>query len=199
MASALLQTHPYHDQGAPSLYVWESVTNPKTQSALAPARFNLGYVGAISALIALTNPANAATTRIEQPHLIESSALRVHKSHVLPTQFLEAQNEMASFGSLPPGWDGPGSVTPVRTAIGDALAFLRLLPASAPSPEATASADGSVGWYWRTPKAAISITFRSASKMAYYGEHRDFDAARGVVDFDRHSIPGDLFDVIRFA
>lgn len=107
--------------------------------------------------------------------------------------------EMEEYRSLAKGWDGYGSVAPNPGVIDDALAFLRALPLTAPMPEPLVSADGSVGWFWKTAEKFVSVNFSRAGRFAYYGKVPGYDEARGAHAFDGEMLPQDLLDVILSA
>jgi hypothetical protein len=58
--------------------------------------------------------------------------------------------ELASYGALPAGWDGEGSVPAEATHVDAANLILGLLPAGIPLPKPMLSADGEVGLYWKS-------------------------------------------------
>lgn len=106
--------------------------------------------------------------------------------------------EMESYRSLDAGWDGLGSIAPSFDAIDSALAFLRALPPTARPPESTVSADGSVGWFWKSPGRYITVNFPGGGRFSYYGSAQGIEA-RGAYAFDGESLPQDLLDVIALA
>lgn len=86
----------------------------------------------------------------------------------LPVEFADAYREMFSFKTLKDGWDGIGSESVNNASVDAALAFLNLLPTNAPAPEASASADGTVDWYWRSGDHSGIVTFHKNGKVAYF-------------------------------
>lgn len=104
--------------------------------------------------------------------------------------------EMEEYRNLGEGWDGYGSIPPNPGVIENALAFLRAIPFNAPPPDPTVSADGSVGWFWKSPGKFISVNFPREGRFAYYGKAPGRDDARGAYAFDGETLPQDLLDVI---
>lgn len=86
----------------------------------------------------------------------------------LPDEFADAYREMFSFKALKDGWDGIGSESVNNASVDAALAFLNLLPTNAPAPDASASADGTVDWYWRSGDHSGIVTFHKNGKVAYF-------------------------------
>ncbi|MER8828819.1 hypothetical protein NKH73_20555 [Mesorhizobium sp. M0938] len=109
-------------------------------------------------------------------------------------------NEMLEYRDLENGWDGVGSAMPDSHAINDAVDFLIALPAEILPPDPTASADGSVGWFWNQADASISIKFTGGGKFAYYAKSKSKALeARGLGVFDGKSIPDDLLQIMFLA
>jgi hypothetical protein len=102
---------------------------------------------------------------------------------------------MSQYCNLVDGWDGVGSVAPKPGSIESALEFLKALPIYVRLPEPTVSADGSVGWFWKTPRAYISINFSGGNRFAYYARAGGREA-RGTCAIDGGFVPQDLLDVI---
>ena len=109
------------------------------------------------------------------------------------------QREMAEYRELRDGWDGIGSVRPHPNAIDAAVSFIGALPPDARPPESTVSADGTVGWFWRSPGVFISINFREGGAFVYYGDVPGLPPARGTGVFDGDTFPEDLRDAIARA
>lgn len=116
----------------------------------------------------------------------------------LGAHFLEAYDEMASFLNLDAGWDGEESIAPSVQAISRAMNYLRALPSDVPAPEATVSADGSVGWFWRSDDVFASVEILNSSVTVFYAEDkRTGQAARGLFKGENPEIPDDLIEIIR--
>lgn len=175
---------------------------PKWRSTPSPIRA-AGYavhgVTAVAAMLALSSEM-PPTMPFADPSEIGRVFAPTRAAPALPEGFAEARDEMTDYAALEEGWDGVGSRPPVRGVIDDALAFLLALPKDVPAPEATVSADGSVGWFWKTANHYASVAFSGGRRFAYYGENRDLGlSARGVSVFDRRSIPNELLEIIRMA
>lgn len=114
----------------------------------------------------------------------------------LASHFLDAYEEMQEFRRLADGWDGFGSITPSGNVIDAAIDFLRSLPPNAPPPEASASADGTVDWFWRSANGMVTVNFSRERRIAYYGKVNG-QVAQYAQTFDGSSIPDDLLSVIK--
>lgn len=106
--------------------------------------------------------------------------------------------EMVSYRALTAGWDGLGSIAPIPGSIDSALAFLALLPDTVALPETTASADGEVGFYWKSQGVYIDVGFPAPGRISYYAEAHG-QTARGAGPFDGSTISHDLLMVISRA
>ncbi len=87
---------------------------------------------------------------------------------MIPIAFADAYREMLSFKKLADGWDGVGSERLFDRSVNTALAFLALLPPDVSAPEASASGDGTVDWFWRNGQYAATITFHKNGRVAYF-------------------------------
>lgn len=123
------------------------------------------------------------------------SALSPNTSLPAPLPFLEAHYEMLAYRDLEDGWDDISSVGVSRNAADLALEFLSLLPSDLNSPEASASGDGTVDWYWRNGRYAATVTFYPNGRVAYFSMT---DAGRVKDSFKfSGSIPGELVESLR--
>jgi hypothetical protein len=112
-----------------------------------------------------------------------------------PLRFLEAHYEMLSYKALEDGWDDVSSKGISADAVDAALAFLALLPPDVSAPEASASGDGTVDWYWRNGRYAATVTFYPSGRVAYFAMT---DAGRVKDSFKfSGSIPGQLVASLR--
>lgn len=112
-----------------------------------------------------------------------------------PLPFLEAHYEMLAYRDLEDGWDDIFSVGISRNAVDLALEFLALLPSDLNPPEASASGDGTVDWYWRNGRYAATVTFYPNGCVAYFS----MTEAGCVKDSFKFSgsIPGELVESLR--
>ena len=133
-----------------------------------------------------TNSADFAAIRIFLPPYKNPQTAESHS---------EARSEMASYRELQDGWSGFESVSPNKRAINDALIFLRLIPVMAKSPESTVSDDGTVGWFWQTADAFISVHFSGDGRYAFYAKVKNIEA-RGPRAAYSESVPNDLLTAI---
>lgn len=118
----------------------------------------------------------------------------------MPTRYLNAAREMKSYSALEARWDGPGSERPAEETIESALLFLANLPDGLRSPDATASADGTVGWFWKTSDLFASVTFLREGRFSYYAKKRSTgESAKGVEKLESLSIPSDFLRLISAA
>ena len=79
----------------------------------------------------------------------------------------ECYREMLSYKELEDGWDDISSQAIPAEVIDTALAFFRCLPSEILEPEASASGDGTVDWYWRNGAYTALVTFYPDSRVAY--------------------------------
>lgn len=112
-----------------------------------------------------------------------------------PLPFLEAHYEMLAYRDLEDGWDDISSVGVSRNAADLALEFLALLPSDLNPPEASASGDGTVDWFWRNGRYAATVTFYPNGRVAYFsmtgaGRTKDSFKFNG-------SIPSELVESLR--
>lgn len=112
-----------------------------------------------------------------------------------PLAFLEAHYEMLAYRDLEDGWDDISSVGISRDAADLALEFLALLPADLPPPEASASGDGTVDWYWRNGRHAATVTFYPNGRVAYFSM-TDSGRVKDAFKFSG-SIPSELVESLR--
>lgn len=154
---------------------------------------------AVAAIIALTGDVGPTAVSVDKSTVgpVFSPDLYVAR---LPQHLFEAWREMEGYRHLENGWDGTGSIKPFDEAISDALSFLYALPTDLPAPEATVSADGLVGWFWRTPNVFASVSFSNQHRIVFYGHAKEQNmSARGASFFDKRSIPSDFLDLVRLA
>ncbi|WP_175422147.1 PD40 domain-containing protein [Agrobacterium tumefaciens] len=134
---------------------------------------------------------SAATLEVFAPVIVRSA---------LPASFDEAIKEMKSFEMLQDGWDGAGSVKPSRGFIEAATAFVEALPLTAPTPEASASADGAVSWFWDTDEIYATASFSSDGKYAYFARNRvNGTKVGGVSETYLGEIPQEFLEILAAA
>lgn len=112
-----------------------------------------------------------------------------------PLPFLESHYEMLSYKALEDGWDGSSSRGIYADAVDAALAFLSLLPPDVSAPEASASGDGTVDWYWRNGRYAATVTFYPGRRVAYFAM-TDAGHVKDSFKFNG-SVPGELLESLR--
>jgi hypothetical protein len=123
------------------------------------------------------------------------SALSPNAALPAPLPFIEAHYERLAYRDLEDGWDDISSVGVSRSAADLALKFLALLPSDLKSPEASASGDGTVDWYWRNGRHAATVTFYPNGRVAYFSMT---DAGRVKDSFTfSGSIPDELVESLR--
>jgi hypothetical protein len=166
------------------------------QSIPLPAVFALIGVAATAA------PAAASWRTTEAPTYtakVNGSTFsffeRSLKTKSIPDGFTDAYREMLSFKSFRDGWDGIESKKLFEGSVDAALEFLALLPADIASPEASASSDGTVDWYWRNGPHAATVTFHKSRRVAYF-TLTSAAPAKNKFDF-RDSIPQELVESLR--
>jgi|GEM_PF-4616157 len=134
---------------------------------------------------------SAATLEVFAPVIVRSA---------LPASFEEAIKDMKSFDLLQDGWDGVGSVKPNRSFIDAATAFVEALPLTAPAPEATASSDGAVGWFWDTDDVYATASFSTDGKYAYFARNRaDGRKVGGISEAYLREIPQEFLEMLSAA
>ena len=109
--------------------------------------------------------------------------------------FQDSYNEMESYKALKDGWDGVSSESISTEVVDVALEFLKLLPPDVSPPEASASGDGTVDWYWRNDRFAATVTFHQNAKITYFAM-TDAKPVKGTFEFDG-TVPGDLIESLR--
>lgn len=150
--------------------------------------------------LAISAPAEASIYEALQPSVVAAEILPVKIVKPIAAHFEEAWNEMQEYQSLDDGWDGPESLAPSRSAIAASLSLLKRLPIDVLPPEATASADGAVGWFWKNENIYVSIEFLSSNQYAYFARTADKQkVAKGKVSLEVTSIPSTLMEIIRMA
>ncbi|MCY4316921.1 MAG: hypothetical protein OXC66_12515 [Roseovarius sp.] len=112
-----------------------------------------------------------------------------------PFPFLESHFDMLLYKDLNDGWDDVSSKGVSADAVDTALEFLARLPSHVMAPEASASGDGTVDWYWRNGQYAATVTFYPGDRVAYYAM-TEASEAKGSFRF-YGSIPGDLAESLR--
>jgi hypothetical protein len=112
-----------------------------------------------------------------------------------PLPFLDSHFEMLSYKGLKDGWDDVLSERISAESVDIALAFLAVLPPDVPVPEASASSDGTVDWYWRNGRYAATVTFYPDGRVAYFAMT---DAGRVKDSFKFNgSVPDELVESLR--
>jgi len=133
------------------------------------------------------------------PRLSEQTANSLERSWTpkeIPIAFADPYREMLSFKKLVDGWDGVGSERLFDRSVNSALAFLAMLPDDVPAPEASASGDGTVDWFWRNGQHAATVTFHKNGRVAYFvlsGEGSEKDAFELT-----NEIPSKLVESLRW-
>ena len=156
------------------------------------------FAAAMAALALSSAPASAGTLGPKDQSEANASFHRVKQPKLIAERLFPLYRELSSFSELSDGWDGEGSVAPKPSVITNAIRFLRLLPDSVKLPDATASADGEVGVYWKSSGVYIDIGFPSDGRISYYAEAHGL-VARGAGPFDGETISQELLDVIARA
>jgi len=94
-------------------------------------------------------------------------------------------------------WDGEGAVALDNAAIGNAVSFIRALPAGIPLPELAPEPDGAVSLDWMISKTRMfSVSCGSSSRLAYSWLDGT-DRGHAVAGFDGWSIPERILQGIR--
>lgn len=107
-----------------------------------------------------------------------------------PLPFVDAYYEMLSYKALEDGWDDFSSKGISAEAVDAALAFLALLPPDISPPDASASGDGTVDWFWRNDGRSAIVTFYPNGLVAYFAK-TGAGRAKGRFKFSG-SVPEDL-------
>ena len=186
------------------VYIWSGAdeTQKKVRHASESARLlNMMAGVAVTALPVLVSQADWATTVADYSVLGRGmpppsfAVLSPSTSLPAPLPFVEAHFEMLSYKNLENGWDDISSAGISSTAVYVALEFLALLPSDLTPPEASASGDGTVDWYWRKGRHAATVTFYPSGRIAYFSMT---DAGRVKASFKfSGSIPVELIESLR--
>ena len=107
-----------------------------------------------------------------------------------PRRKAKAWHEMLSYKGLGDGWDGVESKGISDQTVSIALKFFALLPPDVREPEASASSDGTVDWYWRSGGFGAIVTFFDTGKLVYFAK-TDEGEIKGSMIFDNF-IPEEL-------
>lgn len=106
-------------------------------------------------------------------------------------------SEIISYRNLVDGWDGAGSIAPSRVAINDALSFIDKIPFGAKTPEPMVSADGEVGFYWKSDNGYIDIGFKGNGTISYFAKATG-EVAKGIAPYAADTrLPADLAKIIQ--
>ncbi len=130
---------------------------------------------------------------LTDPVLLTEHSL--HSGDAVPAHLVEALEELLSYQSLEPGWDGPESIAPSRELIQNVRQLLLALPRTAKIPEPMVSADGHVGLFWHDKDIYMSVDFFEVPRYRYYGKTGEYEIS-GVRFFDGRSVPEDIISLI---
>lgn len=114
---------------------------------------------------------------------------------VLAEHMISAKAEMHSYEALTDGWDGQGSIAPDPSSIDTALEFIDALPFDIFPPEAGATPDGDVEWYWKTKNGVATVSI-SGRKISYYVRTRS-GHVQGTQALVGQSVPHKLLSSLR--
>lgn len=154
---------------------------------------------AAATLFALSHDTAAQTARAPNYSATAKDYSSDQVSLALPTAFQDAVSEMDSYRYLAEGWDGVGSVAAESSLVDAAISFIRAFPLDMAAPEASASADGSVSWFWNTDAVYATISFTRPGRFAFYAtEKATGRKARGTGVLD-NSVPQEFIDLIKVA
>jgi hypothetical protein len=151
------------------------------------------FVAAVTSSIA--NPTsssfNTSAWSVSRPAIYASVQVQDDRNSVLSAK-------IAKYRSLVDGWDGLGSVAPSQKAIDDAMIFIDKIPPGAKLPEPTVSADGEVGFFWKSQGVYIDVGLKGDGFISYYGEAPNVAPANGVRPFNKFTrLPEDLARIIK--
>lgn len=189
-------------------YAITSTRSPTSESVRTDYRGPIFHEGrttlrtlTLAAAILAASDAYAPVTAPAGPSELASHFGQERRGEVfIERRYLSALEEMESYRQLQDGWDGLDSVSPKDDVIDDAATFLENLPSGLMPPDATASADGLVGWFWRTPQFYASLTFLGEHRYAYFARSKvSGQSAKGIGYADRNSIPNDLLQLLQVA
>ena len=92
------------------------------------------------------------------------------------------------------GWDGQDALSMNRSAIYNALAFIRALPDSVPLPEFAPEPDGSISFDWiKSRNRLFSMSVGSSNRLAYAWLDGT-DKGHAVARFDEGRVPQRILD-----
>ena len=158
--------------------------------------FVSGFVP-IAMLALLPNTAASSEARALQQSAVQvvdsferSEALFGAKSEEI-TRLWELANECANAD-----WDGYGAVPIDKSAVFNAVAFIRAMPVGLTLPEFAPEPDGSISLDWIESRTRVfSISFSSRDRLAYAWLDGS-DRGHGVATFNRTAIPQRILDGI---
>ena len=87
---------------------------------------------------------------------------------------------LASWKTLPAGWDGEHSEAPNHDALSLTAKFINLLPSDILLPKPMLSSSGEVGLYWDIPTTYIDLEFASGTNFSAYFRDRLTDKERFI-------------------
>jgi len=95
----------------------------------------------------------------------------------IPDKNAVLSSQISKYRDLPDDWDGEGGHRPPAKAIDEALSFINFIPLGAPLPKTSVAGDGEVGFYWKSDKGFIDVSFYGDGHIYYYAriEGKDID------------------------
>lgn len=111
-----------------------------------------------------------------------------------PTTAAEhAVGELRSWTLYGQDWDGEGASAPIVFSLSEAVAFIFATTGRPISdPEPVLHPNGRAGLFWNEPGLYADLEFYGDGRVTYYVEHSSVDKARGVTNFDGHTLPAVL-------
>jgi len=168
----------------------------KADAGVSPTGMQRGMTAIVVAVALSVSLADTALASDRSETGVALSPVRLGARVTQRTAALH--NEVVSYLNLREGWDGEGSVTPSLAVVHNALAFLAMLPENVSLPESTVSADGEVGFYWKSPNVYIDVGFPAPGRISYYASAHGL-IAREATNFDGSTISQELLNVISRA
>tara|TARA_R110000823_G_scaffold305322_1_gene427360 strand:- start:82 stop:666 length:585 start_codon:yes stop_codon:yes gene_type:complete len=124
----------------------------------------------------------------------ESRTKKIPKS---VQEIIDGTMEVLEYAKLLDGWDGEGSLAPSKNVIIQSSMFRVLLPLAVSPPDSAPNDDGSISWYWQTPKGMGSATIKASGRLTYFIRTKNGEI-KDDVPFLGDSLPNELIEMTKY-
>lgn len=164
-----------------------------------PEALSVTSLSGLSALHALAREGSAVSTAAQTVRQAASDVVEhVERSQALFGSKADAISRIWSLANecAEADWNGEGAASINRTAVFNAIAFIRLLPDSLPLPEFAPEPDGSISLDWMRSRSRIFSLSVGATDRLAYAWLDGTDKGHGVARFDGEVVPPRILDGI---